>query len=69
MKDSKEEIELQPLQSEKKNLDPVSFRTLFRYATAADIFMMVTGIISAAASGGAFPLTTVVFGIMNYFSY
>ena len=59
---AKEEIEMKPLIGEKKKLEPVSFKTLFRYATATDIFMMVTGCLSALASGGAFPLTTVVFG-------
>jgi ATP-binding cassette subfamily B (MDR/TAP) protein 1 len=61
-----EKIELQPITTVKKDLAPVSYKTLFRYATAGDIMMMIAGIISAVAAGAAFPLTTVVFG-MNFF--
>jgi ATP-binding cassette subfamily B (MDR/TAP) protein 1 len=59
----KEEIEMKQI-PEKDKLAPVSFGTLFRYASTADILLMLAGVISALAAGSAFPLTTVVFGIL-----
>ena len=54
-----------------KNSDagqPISFFQLFRFASNFDMFLIVTSIICATASGVCFPMTIIYYGeIMNAF--
>ena len=52
----------QEKEDEANALPPVSFLSLFRFATPFEIFLMVIGLIFAAASGAAQPLMTLIFG-------
>lgn len=47
-------------------VNPVSIAQLYRYASRSDMTLMVIGIICAAVSGGAQPVTTVVFGSVSF---
>jgi ATP-binding cassette subfamily B (MDR/TAP) protein 1 len=49
-------------EDEANTLPPVSFLQLFRFAKPFEVFLMIIGLILAAASGAAQPLMTLIFG-------
>ncbi|EKM58407.1 uncharacterized protein PHACADRAFT_252704 [Phanerochaete carnosa HHB-10118-sp] len=52
-------------------VQPVSFRSLFRFATPFEVFINWAGLVAATASGAAMPLMTLLFGrlIQSFVSF
>lgn len=51
-----------PAEQENPATHPISFFSLFRFASCIDRFLIILGVMASSATGFLFPVVTIIFG-------